>query len=1301
MRSRDRKKKKSGKKEPSRFVLEKLDSRLLLNAGSEWIQPVSLDDIIGPNYNIPDDLYAASSEWTNAQNEIFGRLDTVEDGYSLPCVVGANNNSDFDEDHAGNGSGFRCTDPLDIGLISPAAAENSILDDNPLTNSEISTDAGGDAYAPSMAGGKPTILYLEFYGDQVSSRAGDFWLGSSSVTIPAYDLSSFGWGGYEEESIEYITQFVEQDYAAYNILVTTDKPASGQYTTMYIGGTNDWFRAGSGIIGVATYDIGNRDDSNYGFAFTEELGLYQNYSQDSLLHFSEYIANLVTHEAGHTFGLNHVSDTTAIMNPYLPVTPHRLMFGSGNIPSSTSTQDSQSLLGGNLGYLHGADDYGDNFFNAQTIKGNSVVNGILERRDDIDTFTYTAMSSGTVSIDIDTPAFGNLDSELTVYRNQGYTEIGRNDDTEGSFDSLLNLSMTAGEEYTIFVSSAANNSSGTYSLTITAADTPKLHIREYDSFADDLTVDFGTVIIDTTAFETFSVTNEGREDLVISQLSANSGFELSHISMPGVSNDDIIIAPGGQQDIDVTFNPDQAGTHNGYITIVSNDPTQEIINLQVLSTVVYPQPNIAISKLEKNLIGSGLHYDRIYRNEIGSETVTITNDGTADLIISEMTVTEPFTLVTGWDNNPVTLVPGAELELTVEVTGESRGTLAGQIIIVSNDSDQTKTIVPLSAQIAGGVLSISESCQVPDDNQIDFGSIYVGENGLRPIILTNTGDGPLIIHDLSIGEGFTFDIDISDEPLVLAADESVTIQVGYSPDEQEEISGELTITTDNNEAPVSNVYLYALGKTDALEITEVDQSNDGLINVGRVRTGQSHSIGIWEITNHGNIPLTINLDSAASSNFAIAGPDIVTIDAGQSHTVNLEFNADPARLLSDTVTVTANDYYSTSKTLTVTADAYALIEKGKPYRFVDQDGDRVTVSVTGTARAELKLGESNQPDIDSITFLDGSNSGSLKIKVSNKGITEIGSISGSANLKNIKAASVDLTGEGINLQGNLSQLNIGNLTNGADITFAAAKPALIKINEAQENSTIDIDGALRKFFAKEMDGSELRSDDIGHMRVGQMDADIEITEGGLDSLTLCDGDLQGEMNISGHLGKVKIINGDLMGTLKVKNAIGTVNVLHGDITGNLKSGNSIKTIKAQNINQAEIIAQQGIDHIQVKNDMIDSMVSVGYDPTSMKNINAQAAGIDAYIGKINVKGVFSASTVAVGVAPDVQGNFMNGSGSTGKGEIGKVNLGQVDSQNETQPFGLIAKDAIAKIRVNRHLFNDNQLDDFYVTVLAK
>ncbi|MCK4628704.1 MAG: choice-of-anchor D domain-containing protein, partial [Sedimentisphaerales bacterium] len=746
---------------PFRFNLETLCPRLLFSANIANVDLDSLYDLSIFDYDSDSPADSGSDAQSWSLDESF------EQGYALPSIVGFTNQqseqdeSDDNQMRKPNGHPIWCMCPECMGLIGFA-------DESATANSTDMNTSGGDGWdgdaenwieAAAAAGGY--TLYLDFEGERVYSRPGDFWLGSNFVDVPAYDLSSYGWAGHEQDSIEHITQLVREDYAAYNISVTNEQPASGDYTTIYVGGNNDWFRANSGVIGVASYDIGNHNASNYGFAFSEELSLYQSYSGGDVLYFSEYLANLISHEAGHTFGANHVSDTSAIMNPYLPITPNQLMFGSGTIPGSNSQQDTQSLFGDNIGYAHSPDDYGDTALTARGINGLTSLEGILERRDDIDAFTFTAGTSGIMTVDLDTTVFGNLDSCLTVNRDSDLVSIAQNNNYGGHTDSYVSFPVTAGQQYTIEVSSYEGNSSGTYSLSITQPDSPpSITVTDNSGSADDLIINFGDITAGNSETAVITIANDGFDDLVISQLTADGGFEIDRISLLNVSGDDIVIAPGDELQVTATFDPDSAGLYAGEITIVSNDPQQDQLTVDLSGEVHQPQPDIVVRANGDDLNSDYLSLGNITRNTIGSELFTIQNSGSLPLQINEIIVTEPFTLEGLPDDmvsgNGIIIESGKSLELTVQVTNGQRGTLDGQITIVSNDPDQANTQFDISVQIVGGVLNVDGlSLQGVDDQTVDFGTVYAGENATRTITLTNIGDAELTVTSIIVGNGFT------------------------------------------------------------------------------------------------------------------------------------------------------------------------------------------------------------------------------------------------------------------------------------------------------------------------------------------------------------------------------------------------------------------------------------------------------------------------------------------------------------------------------------------------------------------
>ena len=361
----------------------------------------------------------------------------------------------------------------------------------------------------------------------------------------------------------------------------------------------------------------------------------------------------------------------------------------------------------------------------------------------------------------------------------------------------------------------------------------------------------------------------------------------------------------------------------------------------------------------------------------------------------------------------------------------------------------------------------------------------------------------------------------------------------------------------------------------------------------------------------------------------------------------------------------------------------------------------VTVSLGGVAEARVIIGTSDQPDIQSIELLSGSDKSTLAIKVKGVGLTSLGELTGSGDLKAFMGNRVDLQGDGINLDGTLRRLRLNDVSDGADISFESQLPAKLRLGRVA-GSNINIDGPLRSFIALNVQNSSLCANDIKSMLITEnLDAQVHITESDLGKLTVLQGDFDGSILVNGNVGKVHLRQGDLNGSLTAENDISRIVTPKGSITGVLKAGAAIKKITAWNLNQADIVALTGVNSIQVKNNMIDSMITIGYDNLSQPEHSAGAnLSTEAYLGALIVKGTFSASTVAVGVAPDSQGSFVNGTANTNSGTIGKVIINQVNTDNQADPFGLVAQNDIAKLRVNQQkLTYDYQENDFYITVL--
>lgn len=177
------------------------------------------------------------------------------------------------------------------------------------------------------------ILFINFEGATISKGFGanqSFIPCKQSSTIPAAQLSP--------ADKQAIVDNVQAFYNAAGALlkVTTDRPASGEFTTILAGGSYaDLGCVGAGILGVAPFDEGNANRSDIGFAFTKNTGN------------NRIIAETIAHEAGHSFGLEHVESRKDLM--YFSSTNEITGFSVSKVSGRAKSQDAPALLIAALG----------------------------------------------------------------------------------------------------------------------------------------------------------------------------------------------------------------------------------------------------------------------------------------------------------------------------------------------------------------------------------------------------------------------------------------------------------------------------------------------------------------------------------------------------------------------------------------------------------------------------------------------------------------------------------------------------------------------------------------------------------------------------------------------------------------------------------------------------------------------------------------------------------------------------------------------------------------------------------------
>lgn len=224
-----------------------------------------------------------------------------------------------------------------IGLGQSRGDPRPVPAEYPRLNANPDHAAGGVEQPP------PWIIFVNFDGETLTAGMDSAQENITQIFELAGQFAPYGDGDKRTAVI----QAVMADWAAYNMEIVDQRPASGEYVMNMTGPTNPF---GGGVLGIAPVDCFNmQTHSNITYAF---------HSVDD--QFSAPItATTIGQEVAHSFGLEHVDEPSDIMNPYnaggdptfidqcIPIVGGSLCNAqhTANCPDGTAQNAHQELLG--------------------------------------------------------------------------------------------------------------------------------------------------------------------------------------------------------------------------------------------------------------------------------------------------------------------------------------------------------------------------------------------------------------------------------------------------------------------------------------------------------------------------------------------------------------------------------------------------------------------------------------------------------------------------------------------------------------------------------------------------------------------------------------------------------------------------------------------------------------------------------------------------------------------------------------------------------------------------------------------
>ena len=317
--------------------------------------------------------------------------------------------------------------------------------------------------------GAPRTIYLNFKGATLTGTA---WNASgTTITALPFDLDGipYSFSTTELQRIQYIWQRVAEDYAPFDVNVTTEAVPADQITRT--GSTDTAF----GTTVLITSSAGVYTCSCGGVAYVGIFDDTSEFYKPALVFYDKlgpgnekYVAEAISHEAGHNMGLSH--DGTSATGYYsghgsgatgwapimgvgysLPL----VQWSKGEYLDANNTQDDYAVAQSN-GLPLRLDDHGDTSAAATVLVGTSAggittvsTQGVIERPTDVDVFVFSA-AAGPVNVTL-TPAMrsANLDAVVTL-RNSAGTVLGSANPVD-ALNATLSVNLPAAGTYTLSV----------------------------------------------------------------------------------------------------------------------------------------------------------------------------------------------------------------------------------------------------------------------------------------------------------------------------------------------------------------------------------------------------------------------------------------------------------------------------------------------------------------------------------------------------------------------------------------------------------------------------------------------------------------------------------------------------------------------------------------------------------------------------------------------------------------------------------------------------------------------------------
>jgi len=380
------------------------------------------------------------------------------------------------------------------------------------------------------------------------------------------------------------------------------------------------------------------------------------------------------------------------------------------------------------------------------------------------------------------------------------------------------------------------------------------------------TINFGQVVVGKPSTQVVTLSNTGNVSVNIRQMTlSDSHFSIAGLAMPaslGVSQ---------SATFTVAVNATAAGSLSATLTVQGDGGSASAVAKLSASAVntTTAQPGLTLSPASFN-------FGSVVDGQTKSQTITLSNPGTAVLTVASLSVTGSAYSVSGL-TTPATVPAGGSATFSVLFTPTTNGALSGAVSIAS-DAPNSPNLLALSGTGTAATVTVAAN-----PGSLTFSNVNAGSSSSQSVTVSNTGNTAVTLSQITVNAK-DFQISGLNTPVNLAVGQNAAMAVSFSPTAAEHVSGNITLL--NSAGTTTVIAVSGSAIQPALTITP-SSANFGNVTVGLPATQT------FQLMNSGTATLTATQVGVAGSGFTIGTLSLpITLSPGQATTFNVQF--DPA-----------------------------------------------------------------------------------------------------------------------------------------------------------------------------------------------------------------------------------------------------------------------------------------------------------------------------------------------------------------------------------------------------------------------